>query len=68
MLSHPVYTWERGGSSCCAELAAAGKEEQHSSILETGTWHSLRPDFWGRNNMLRVAAANVKQSCFDTLT
>lgn len=56
-LSRPTYTWECRRNSCCKELTPAGEEEQRPSISETGTWHPSGPDFWGRNNTLRVAAA-----------
>lgn len=46
VLSHPMYTWEHEGNSYCEELTAAGEEEQHPSISESGTWHLLRPNFW----------------------
>jgi len=42
-LSHPTYTWEYGGNSCCEALTLAGEEEQHPSISETGTWHPSGP-------------------------
>lgn len=57
VLLHPKYTWECGGNSYCEELALAREEEQHPSISETGTWHLLGPNFWGRNSMLVIAAA-----------
>ena len=59
-LSHPMYTWECGGNSCCEELMPAMEEEQYPSVSETGTWHPLGPNFWGRNNTLGAAAAQLQ--------